>query len=367
MVAHLPLAHGVASSNLAAPTNGIKLAEGKLKADICRLHQYTVLALWVALKDGGMLEDRAKEEAARISEGLVRICPPRPMDIEMEIPTSFNQCTVCGSHEPLTREHIIPQLLGGIHRAYLQCANCNRRMGSEVIAKAKHDPCVRLAVDALKSEIPKLSRTFERGLSYQATDTAGQDVRLVFSGGRCKILAAPGSGCEIVQTRRDFVELCCDEGVPADEAFGHWRAIQETPVNDRLDLPGGLAAVRREVAPRTVRPCLDSQEMDDRLIVLMAYNYLCVLLGAPVLTDSFGPVRQFIRSEGSCPQVFLERLITRSRCYLPGHCIYPETVGGETKIVIRLFGALVYVVHCAGWQMSIKAEPRDALLEFPLR
>ncbi|MEK7993765.1 MAG: hypothetical protein AAB403_08190 [Planctomycetota bacterium] len=49
----------------------IKLAEGKLKADIAAFTKYTMLALWIALRDGGIPEERAKEEAERISEGFM--------------------------------------------------------------------------------------------------------------------------------------------------------------------------------------------------------------------------------------------------------------------------------------------------------
>ncbi len=44
----------------------IKIAEGKLKADIAAFTKYTMHGLWMALKDGGMLDERAKEEAERI-------------------------------------------------------------------------------------------------------------------------------------------------------------------------------------------------------------------------------------------------------------------------------------------------------------
>jgi hypothetical protein len=63
--------------------------------------------------------------------------------------------------------------------------------------------------------------------------------------------------------------------------------------------------------------------------------------------------------------VHLERLLARSRRYLPAHCIYPDEREGKARIVIRLFGALVYTVHCTGWQIP-GTEPTDALLEFPL-
>jgi hypothetical protein len=46
----------------------MKLAEGKVKGDTAGFTKHTVLALWMALKDGGMPEERAKEEAVRISE-----------------------------------------------------------------------------------------------------------------------------------------------------------------------------------------------------------------------------------------------------------------------------------------------------------
>lgn len=46
----------------------IKLADGKLKIDIASFTKYTVLALWMALKDIGIPDESAQEEAERISE-----------------------------------------------------------------------------------------------------------------------------------------------------------------------------------------------------------------------------------------------------------------------------------------------------------
>ena len=49
----------------------IKLAEGKLKADVAAFTKYTVLALWMAFKDNGMADEHAKTEAERISQAFM--------------------------------------------------------------------------------------------------------------------------------------------------------------------------------------------------------------------------------------------------------------------------------------------------------
>lgn len=64
--------------------------------------------------------------------------------------------------KPLTKEHVVPRMLGGILHCAFLCLSCNKQYGHTFERKTRADPAIRLAIYKLRSELPELYKKIER-------------------------------------------------------------------------------------------------------------------------------------------------------------------------------------------------------------
>jgi len=87
----------------------------------------------------------------------------------MLIPHCDERCISCLRSPPfedeqgLTKEHIIPRVLGGILHCRFLCRRCNKEYGHTFERKTRRDPAIRRAIYSLRGELPHLYRKIEDG------------------------------------------------------------------------------------------------------------------------------------------------------------------------------------------------------------
>ncbi len=263
----------------------------------------------------------------------------------MIISTQFDRCSICLEPKPLTSEHIIPESIGGTLSAELQCVDCNSNLGSELVSQAKQDPVLRLAIWSLRNKLPELYLSMEQGQRYYAKDVSGKEVPVKLKVGRFETEPHKREdGSLILDTKKgekNMRQQLAKEGLTSNEIERSIQQLREAPENTQIRLSSERVAIKWGV--ESFFPTLEKPEMDPRLVALVAYNYLCLLLGKDIFNDWFDFLRRFILSGVQNDRLTIETF--SSRKYTCFHRLYPEFSHSGTKISLELFGWLVYIIQ----------------------
>ena len=77
------------------------------------------------------------------------------------------RCIICGSRNEITKEHLIPEHLGGKFTAKFLCRECNSTLGHRVESDILQDPIIRQILDnRIAREIPELAEKMRSRLEY---------------------------------------------------------------------------------------------------------------------------------------------------------------------------------------------------------
>ena len=96
----------------------------------------------------------------------------------MDVRWPGNRCILCLTEGPLTKprplskEHLIPESIGGILTVHFLCKQCNDTLG-QYEAHLKEDPSIRLAIGNLYSQLPALYASICEGQKFVAQSERG--------------------------------------------------------------------------------------------------------------------------------------------------------------------------------------------------
>lgn len=265
----------------------------------------------------------------------------------MKAPGGFDKCTLCLSQDKLTYEHIIPESIGGFLQVDLQCAKCNNeRIGSKLIPKAKKILPIRLAIRSLKNKLPDLYNTIEEGQQYTARSSDDSVTTAFLKKGEIIQKAGKDKNGVVTVDRKDTEKnlrsILNKEGHSDSEIDQKIIELEDHKIDEPLKLSNTLTVIKRKFI--SLFPKSDDVDMDDRIITLMAYNYLCITTGEPILNESFNGIREFILNGTETKQLLIEQFPYNGP-YKAYHKMYRETLEDRTKITILLFGSIAYVVY----------------------
>lgn len=289
----------------------------------------------------------------------------------MNVDWPDGRCILCLGTDSPSREHVIPEWLGGrLAVDGLLCRECNSRLGHRVEAEARSDPGIRLAVNALRQELPStLLARLEREQDFRAQSDGGEV--LVRRTGK---KAAPRIRVEHDETgsptkldtplARRFLEAqAAKTGATTPEVERALRAFDEAGEGVAVDFPGGFAAVKRNL--REVEPVLTGQLMSELLPLKVAYEFLALWVQDKVFDRQLDPIRQALLGRAPVQEKGFRIELLRGPSYEAAHWIVLHT-GDDDHIVIDvvLFGWHVYRVHFSdvalrpvrfGYQADLKA------------
>ena len=264
----------------------------------------------------------------------------------MRIQSNFKICSICLEEKELTFEHIIPESLGGILETDIQCADCNnKKLGSKLVSKAKKTYTIRLAVNYLKNNLPKLFKQIEEGQEYIARKNDTTTSEAVIKDGVIKSKAEKASDGSINVDRQDsekkIREIFAKEGLSKEEIDSRLDEFKNIEVDKPHKLTDSITVVKRKFVSWFQKP--SEPYMDERVIALIAYNYLCMVIGDIIIDSKMNFIREFILNGTKTDNLIIEQ-IPYTNEYKPYHKIFSEPEETEIKITIVLFGSIVCIV-----------------------
>lgn len=270
----------------------------------------------------------------------------------MKINLNFDKCICCLENSADSLEHVIPCSIGGRLQIKMLCSNCNNNSCSKLVSKIKEDPSVRLAVRNLKNKIPELFETMENGQMYNATNINGDHIKLKYKNRKFKTKAQKKEDNSLILDTKKASEnirqtLSKKDGLSENEIEDKIESFQKLEDNKFLQLSGNRKIIKWSI--ESIFPNLQGPFINENAIVLMAYEFLSILVGNLIYENRFNFIREFIIEEKKSKKIIVERLM--SRHYSPYHKIYPEFLETEIVINIILFRCLVYKVHLKGFKL----------------
>lgn len=263
----------------------------------------------------------------------------------MKFLTTFERCCICGEKKPLTFEHVIPESIGGTLECNIQCTECNSDLGSQLVAQLKNDPAIRLAILNLKNQVPHLYKSIEDNQPYISTDITGQKVIVIKTGRKHQIKAQKRKDGSFVfdssKDRNHIRNLLAKFGFSHEEAQKFLTNLKSESTYVLIDPTKNPIAAEWKI--QSYFPPLDVPEIDDRVVVLIAFNYICMLLGNLVFENGIEFIRRYIGLGEKSDKIEIKSYSSLE--YKPFHAIFSELDHNETRIAIILFGWLKYVVH----------------------
>lgn len=275
----------------------------------------------------------------------------------MKIQTGcFNKCILCKKNSADSWEHIIPKSIGGRVQVKILCSSCNNIFGSKLISQVKTDPSIRLAIKNLKNKIPELFEAMENGQVYNATDVNKNFVKLKYKNSKLEIIANKKEDKTIIIDTKKAIKnkniekILKKDGLPKNEIVDKIQSFEKLKDNKIVRLSKNTKIVKWSIEPKSISPNLQGRFIDDKIIILMAYEFLSILIGNLIYEDKFDFIRECIKNGKISNKLVVERLT--SRHYGPYHKIYSELSETEIVINIILFGWRVYKVHFKNLKLS---------------
>ncbi|MGR3311691.1 MAG: HNH endonuclease [Candidatus Brocadiales bacterium] len=266
----------------------------------------------------------------------------------MKIKSDFNKCVLCLKNPANSWEHIIPKCIGGRLQVQVLCKDCNNKLGSTLINKVKTDPSIRLAVWNLKDEIPELFEAIENNQIY--IDEVKNCYK--YKNSKLKIIThekEDGSlNYDTTKADKHIERKLRKDGLSEDEIADKTQLFKGLEDNKFIQLSKKVSVEKR--SPESLFPSLQDPLLDERVIVLIAYEFLCLLIGNLIYNEELDFIRVFIKEGAKSKKLVVEHL--KSDHYSPRHKIYPELLETEIIINIILFGWLVRKVHIKGVRLS---------------
>lgn len=266
----------------------------------------------------------------------------------MRVIWSGNKCLLCLKAKPLTEEHIVPEALGGKLTCEFLCKSCNSACGASFEAKARTDPSIRIAIERLRPQIPRLADELTENQGYLAVG-AGPKSRGYVREGEFRVKGqrlADGSLIQpLAQARKSIETILMRQGLPAIHIEGCLRKFDEAPENCRVALSPSLEVVNWTT--ESISLDLSNSNLLSPLVALkIAFEFLACHLGTAIYDEAtqFNALRRALLCEiEEDPYFKVERLNASE--YKSFHGICFEGNEPHARVLIRLFGWLAFRVH----------------------
>jgi HNH endonuclease len=273
----------------------------------------------------------------------------------MHISWTGNRCLLCLEEAPLSKEHLIPEALGGTLTCTFLCTHCNCTLGVSFEAAARTDPSIRIAIRNLQAQMPELAKKLSENQPVLVQGLGGQE-RGKIRRGELRIKSrSVGDGSLIQPTdhaRKSVETILRKSGIGAIPLAEALRKFDVTPDNHKITLVSGLEVVKWSIEQIDL-DLSDSRLMSPLVPLKIGFEFLACHLGTIIYDEAqqLREVRTALREmveDDPCFEV--ERLNAAE--YQPFHGICFEGNAPYARVLIRLFGWLAFRVHFRGLAVS---------------
>ena len=266
------------------------------------------------------------------------------------------RCILCGSGESITKEHLIPECLGGKLTAEFLCKDCNSQLGYGAESLVREDPKIRLEIERLASKRPDLADKLRQGLEYIGHSEQGalrgymQNEEFIVKRkqlGDGSLIVRPGESLDHVRrmAKRE------DRGLlfRIDNDLDHLSSGESVEAAPGIEITNWIVdSVKPDLSRPVIAPVVPAK---------IAFEFLALHSGDKIYENppQIASIRrQLLAGELSEGDIQVKRLIAQNERLFNGLAFEGNDPGA--KVQIRLFGQLAFrvqfrqlAIHCPRW------------------
>lgn len=269
----------------------------------------------------------------------------------MEIPYEFEQCIICLENPCGDWEHVIPEFIGGRLKGRMLCDSCNHAFGSLLVSKLKTDPSIRLAIEALKNKLPDLYNKMQRKATYTGIADDSSKIRATNTKNGIKILDGQGiDGSLILDTdnaQKALKKKLERFGISSEELEEWVQRFTQLKEDIAFPIPTGEIFVKRKTP--SLNPELNIEKVSDRLLALIAFEFLSLIIGSLIYRPSFNAIRQFVQNNHETELITVKQF-QGGGFYDTFNGIFVTPIENAIRVDIRFFRWVAYVVTFYGFE-----------------
>lgn len=262
----------------------------------------------------------------------------------MLIDPHFEKCILCTERIPDSREHIIPACVGGTLQALILCTPCNSQFGASFVAQLKGDPSIRMAVWYLRDHIPQLAAQFEECQEFHAKGAGDIAVEASRKGDTWKTKARETNADGLIMDTEDVPRYVRNtmkkQGLSGSEAESWVNRLAACEDGEQFQLPTGDILIKNKATVQL--PKLTEGFLDNRVPVLIAYEFLALCFGEKILGPDFNAIRECIRVGTKTEQVQVQN--KRTRQYSPEHVVKFRVRHHSLTVFVQFFRCYVFEI-----------------------
>jgi hypothetical protein len=266
----------------------------------------------------------------------------------MLVQAEFEKCILCLERPADSREHPLPECIGGTLEAFVLCTPCNCNSGSNFVSQLKKDPTIRTAVQALRGRIPEFASQFEEGLLFHAEGAAGIAVEVSRKGDTWKTKARDRNADGLIMDTGDVPKYIRNtlrkQGFSGPEAESWVDRLAACENGEELRLPSGDIQIKNKATVQL--PKFTEGFLDDRFPALIAFEFLALCVGKLIFDPVFDAVRKYICFGTATEQVHV--VPKRAHEFEPAHVVRFEVEEGGLTVFIEFFRYYVFEVTFRG-------------------
>jgi hypothetical protein len=256
----------------------------------------------------------------------------------------FPKCILCGKElsKKVAPEHVIPDSLGGRLKVICLCDECNHGISAKLYSQFKFDYLIRKSGMSLKGILPKIYEGIEKRQNYVTKGPLGTDISAYKNGNIFNLVQGKQKdGSFILPTKNvsSYLKSLLQTDIPEKDLED---IVYGTPNNQIKEISNGFKIVRWDA--NYYNPDFSKNKLvDTNVPLLMAFEYLSLIIGGNIYFDVFNEARRIIGGEIKDSKLIeVEQLVSKNP--QPFHRIYPEYLEKEIIIHIWLFEYVVYKV-----------------------
>jgi hypothetical protein len=256
-----------------------------------------------------------------------------------------NICILCKKNLADTKEHFIPQIIGGRLGIKVLCKKCNSLYGSQLIKTYKTDPMIKIAMENFKDALPDLYNDFIKSVSFIGYDESQKEVKMKKRKNDLYVRTYKNNGIIITDTRnapeilKSIITKDGSKDIQEPKALNS--LIHSLP--DDIIIPITESLSIKKTSIKRITPTLNTLSLEPRAILLAVYEflYLCCF-GEQILDVRFNFIRNSILNSEIDSRIEINSFYAR-RKYLPYHMLVCEE-GGELKLKFIIFNSIYNIV-----------------------
>jgi uncharacterized protein YlaI len=265
----------------------------------------------------------------------------------MLVPWEGNKCILCGRVNGLTKEHLIPQSIGGKLYTIFLCKKCNDELGRDIEYAIRTDPSIRIAAHRLADKIPVIADMLSERQQYIGYSKGGK-VKGIIKNGEFRVREQKENNGSLRQptdrARRSIEKILKKITPDIDIIKKALDDFDKAPEDTRIHLAKGLEFAKWRL--KKVEPLLDGKPMDIIVPLKIAFEFLALHLATAIYAqhEELNEIKKAILERFEDSKSYRVEYL-RGENYAPFHGIVFEGNHPHAVVQVRLFGFLAYRVH----------------------